>query len=238
MRRIVESCQGRGNNERGDPGAVPRSMSGATVWRWGCASCAHLCTSACNPCADLRPSSPLRQTLRPVSANLRVRSRPGPLCSDERHQPPMCRRPAGVSCPVRQDHVTLGLASPSAPAAVFVFFRVGVRQARCTGCALTKAQSLLRLDKARVYLARHQLIEHPVPVRMHLRGKLSQMRGFIVRAKTKSRSGQPVSSLNIQSLQAPSRSAEWCRSRCAGKLSDLGGRCRYPYCDLSERSFA
>jgi hypothetical protein len=65
--------------------------------------------------------------------------------------------------------------------------RVGVRQARCTRCALTKAQSGLRLDKACVYLASHQLIEHPVPARMHLRGKLSQVRGFIVRAKTKSR---------------------------------------------------
>jgi hypothetical protein len=44
----------------------------------------------------------------------------------------------------------------------------------------------LRLDKACVYLASRQLIEHPVPARMHLRGKLSQVRGFIVRAKTKS----------------------------------------------------
>jgi hypothetical protein len=53
--------------------------------------------------------------------------------------------------------------------------------------ALTKAQSHLRLDKARIYLARHLPIEHPVPARMHLRGKFSQVRGFMVRVKTKSR---------------------------------------------------
>jgi hypothetical protein len=52
---------------------------------------------------------------------------------------------------------------------------------------LTKAQSLLRLRKALVYLAGHQLIEHSVPARTQSRGKFSQMRGFIVRAKTKSR---------------------------------------------------
>jgi hypothetical protein len=52
--------------------------------------------------------------------------------------------------------------------------------------ALTKAQSHLRLDKARIYLARHLPIEHPVPARMHLRGKFSQVRGFMVRVKTKS----------------------------------------------------
>ena len=55
------------------------------------------------------------------------------------------------------------------------------------GGALTKAQSHLRLDKARIYLARHLPIEHPVPARMHLRGKFSQVRGFMVRLKTKSR---------------------------------------------------
>src|SRR5208282_5657323 len=59
--------------------------------------------------------------------------------------------------------------------------------ARRIRCALTKPQSLLRLDKARVYLAGHQLIERPVPARMHLRGKFSQIRGFVVRTKTKSR---------------------------------------------------
>ena len=53
--------------------------------------------------------------------------------------------------------------------------------------ALTKAQSHLRLDKARIYLARHLPIEHPVPARVHLRGKFSQVRGFMVRVKTKSR---------------------------------------------------
>ena len=50
-----------------------------------------------------------------------------------------------------------------------------------------KAESLLRLRKALVYLAGHQLIEHSVPARTQSRGKFSQMRGFIVRAKTKSR---------------------------------------------------
>ena len=53
--------------------------------------------------------------------------------------------------------------------------------------ALTKAQSHLRLDKARIYLARHLPIEHPVPARVHLRGKFCQVRGFMVRVKTKSR---------------------------------------------------
>ena len=62
-----------------------------------------------------------------------------------------------------------------------------VHQALCARCALTQAQSFLRLHKACVYLASHELIEHLVPARMHLRGKLSQVRGFIVRAKTKSR---------------------------------------------------
>jgi hypothetical protein len=62
--------------------------------------------------------------------------------------------------------------------------REGVRRIRC---ALTKTQSPLRFEKARVYLTRHQLIEHSVPARMHLHGKFSQIRGFVVRAKTKSR---------------------------------------------------
>src|SRR5208283_2236227 len=48
------------------------------------------------------------------------------------------------------------------------------------------AQSPLRLGKARVYLAGHQLIKHFVPARAHLRGKLSQIHSFVVRAKTKS----------------------------------------------------
>ena len=36
---------------------------------------------------------------------------PGPLRHDERDAPPMCGRPPGMSCPVRQNHVTLALAS-------------------------------------------------------------------------------------------------------------------------------
>src|SRR5271166_2894028 len=35
---------------------------------------------------------------------------PGPLRHNERDAPPMCGRPAGVSRPVRQDHVTPALA--------------------------------------------------------------------------------------------------------------------------------
>jgi hypothetical protein len=91
----MENCQGRGNDERGDVVAVPRSMSGPTVWPGGRAGCAHLWTSACSRSANLRPSSLLRQTLRPVSANLRVRSKRGPLCSDERD-----RRQCGAVWPV------------------------------------------------------------------------------------------------------------------------------------------
>ena len=36
---------------------------------------------------------------------------PGPLRHNERDAPPVRRRPAGVRCPVRQDHVTFALAS-------------------------------------------------------------------------------------------------------------------------------
>jgi hypothetical protein len=87
-------------------------------------------------------------------------------------------RPASVRRRVAQDHVTLALARLSAPRRSLRVLRVG---------ALTKAQSHLRLDKARIYLARRLPIEHPVPARVHLRGKFSQVRGFMVRVKTKSR---------------------------------------------------
>ena len=50
--------------------------------------------------------------------------------------------------------------------------------------ALTKAQSPLRFDKACVYLTLHKLIKHFVFARVHLRGELSQIRGFLARAKT------------------------------------------------------
>jgi len=252
MRRTVENCQGRGNDERGDVAAVPRSMSGPTVWPGGRASCAH-CTSACSRCANLRPSSLLRQTLRPVSANLRVRSKPGPLCSDERDAPPVRGRPAGVGCPVsrRPGSRRACAGEPQRPRRRLRVLRVAsngnrrlrptpvrrqmlhsvqclrVRQARCTRRALTKAKSFLRLDKARVYLVGHQLIEHPVPARMHLRGKLSQMRGLIARTKTKSRdqvcrSCRDLISVRIEEWQSH-REALDLPTSASGRLSSRRG---------------
>ena len=38
---------------------------------------------------------------------------PGPLRNDERDAPPVCGRPPGVGCPVREDHLALALASLS-----------------------------------------------------------------------------------------------------------------------------
>ena len=64
-----------------------------------------------------------------------------------------------------------------------------------------KAQSHLRLDKARIYLARHPAHRAPVPARMHLRGKDSaKYECFMVRVKTKS-PDQDLSRL----LRLPSR---------------------------------
>jgi hypothetical protein len=87
-------------------------------------------------------------------------------------------RPASVRRPVSRKITSRSRWRASAPRRSLRVLRVG---------ALTKAQSHLRLDKARIYLARHLPIEHPVPARMHLRGKFSQVRGFMVRVKTKSR---------------------------------------------------
>jgi hypothetical protein len=71
--------------------------------------------------------------------------------------------------------------------AAFVFVANGYAKVRRIRCALTRAQSPLRLGKARVYLAGHEHIEHSVPARTHSRGKVSQTRGFLLRATTKSR---------------------------------------------------
>ena len=60
------------------------------------------------------------------------------------------------------------------------------RRVRQDAPLLMKAESPLRLRKALVYFAGNQLIEQSVPARTQSRGKFSQMRGFIVRAKTKS----------------------------------------------------
>ncbi len=52
---------------------------------------------------------------------------PSPLRHDKRDAPPVCGRPPGVSCPVRQDHVTLSLASlPIGLAAVVADQGLGV----------------------------------------------------------------------------------------------------------------
>src|SRR5208337_2930719 len=56
---------------------------------------------------------------------------PGPLRHNERDAPPMCGRPAGVSRPVRQDHVTLALAGLRIGLVAMVAdqsLRVGLRQ--------------------------------------------------------------------------------------------------------------
>jgi hypothetical protein len=52
---------------------------------------------------------------------------------------------------------------------------------------LTEAQSLSRFDKARLYLMPHKLIEHFASARMHLCCELSQICGFLTRAKSKAR---------------------------------------------------
>jgi hypothetical protein len=53
-------------------------------------------------------------------------------------------------------------------------------------CALTKSSPSLCFEKARLYLAGYEFIEHSLPARTHLQRKLSQIRGRLVRAKTKS----------------------------------------------------
>ena len=97
--------------------------------------------------------------------------------------------------------------------AAFVSFALGYARARRIREALTKAQSPLRFDKARVYLTRHQLIKHFVFARTHLRGELSQIRGFLARAKTKltdevSRSCRDFFSAGTEERQSQSRGLE------------------------------
>ena len=99
----------------------------------------------------------------------------------------------------------------------FVSFALGYARARRIREALTKAQSPLRFDKARVYLTRHKLIKHFVFARTHLRGELSQIRGFLARAKTKltdelSRSRRDFFSAGTEERQSH-REAPICRRR-------------------------
>jgi hypothetical protein len=64
LRRTMESCQGRGNDGGRDTAAVPRSMSGANVWRRRSASYSHLCASACRPRVNLQRSCRRRKARR------------------------------------------------------------------------------------------------------------------------------------------------------------------------------
>src|SRR5271165_2945288 len=77
---------------------------------------------------DVRP----KNRPQPPSESLyRGRLMPGPLRHNERDAPPMCGRPAGVSRPVRQDHVTLALAGLRIGLVAMVAdqsLRVGLRQ--------------------------------------------------------------------------------------------------------------
>src|SRR5271165_6487335 len=52
----------------------------------------------------------------------------GPLRQNERDAPPVRRSPAGVGCPVRQDHVTLALASLAIGVAAVVADKAPLRR--------------------------------------------------------------------------------------------------------------
>ena len=90
-----------------------------------------------------------------------------------------CVRPAFVVRRARSRHASRWRASAPPPQSSCPSRRrFGRRPSRI--CAF---------DKARIYLARAPAlpIEHPVPARMHLCGKFSQVRGCMVRVETKSR---------------------------------------------------
>ena len=64
------------------------------------------------PRASLAVTSGQGRRRPPCGSTCRARRfLPGLLRHDERDAPPVCGRPAGVGCPVGQDHVTLALAS-------------------------------------------------------------------------------------------------------------------------------